>query len=313
VDNFEKDLTVITAVFNGAEYLRETIDSVLNFASGTNYEYIVIDDGSTDETAEILKSYSGRIKVFTHKNVGESESVNVGIRNAKGACCLVISADDPLFTSKIFENCLEQFVNNPGLAAIYPDWRMIDENGEVIKNILVPEYSDELLIGRCRTLPGPGVIFRTKFAQQINGRNRRWTYVGDYDFWLRLSRLGQLKRRPEVLAQWRYHKNSTSVTKRGLRMARERIEVIEEFVANYDLDCKIVRMARGNSYFMAARLSFFASDVPGKRYLLKSYWLRKGWVEETNIGVVLYILFSPISSHIAKPLIIRSKRMRTLI
>ena len=190
---------------------------------------------------------------------------------------------------------------------------MIDEIGNPIKVIKVPDYSDELLIGRCRTLPGPGVIFRTSFAQQIGGRRSKWTFVGDYDFWLRLSRIGEIRHRPEVLAQWRYHANSTSVTKRGLKMANERIAVIEDFLKNNKIDAAIGRMALGTSYYMAARLCFFSSEVPGRRYLIKAFKYRRGLVEESQLQVIAYILLLPISRIILNPILIRSARYRTLI
>jgi len=307
------DVTVITAVFNGEEFIAETIDSVLRCAQNVSYEYIVVDDGSTDGTAQILTSYGSAIRVISQSNAGESTAVNVGIAEAKGLCCLVISADDPLLTSELFEESIEAFHLDPNLAAIYPDWQMIGPKGEVIKQIIVPEYSDELLIGRCRTLPGPGVLFRTTFAQLLNGRRARWTYVGDYDFWLRLSRVGELRRRPGVRAQWRYHPNSTSVTKRGVKMASERIEVIEDFLSTYEVSPSLARMSRGTSYYLAARLGFFSSKIPAKFYLVKAFYERKRWIEEAQLLVVLYILLLPVSRFIANPILARSQRYRTLV
>ena len=306
-------LTVITAVYNGEDYIEDTINSVLKFAKDIKFQYVVVNDGSTDDTSQILNSFGDKIEVIHQSNAGESTAVNVGIENAKGDCCLVISADDPILTSKLFESVLEDFERDSNLAAVYPDWQMIDEIGNPIKVIKVPDYSDELLIGRCRTLPGPGVIFRTSFAQQIGGRRSKWTFVGDYDFWLRLSRIGEIRHRPEVLAQWRYHANSTSVTKRGLKMANERIAVIEDFLKNNKIDAAIGRMALGTSYYMAARLCFFSSEVPGRRYLIKAFKYRRGLVEESQLQVIAYILLLPISRIILNPILIRSARYRTLI
>jgi glycosyltransferase involved in cell wall biosynthesis len=306
-------LTVITAVYNGEDYIKDTIESVLKFAKDITFQYIVVNDGSTDDTSQILDSFGSKIEVIHQRNMGESSAVNMGIENAKGDCCLVISADDPILTSKLFENVFDDFVNDSNLAAVYPDWQMIDEVGNPIKVIKVPDYSDELLIGRCRTLPGPGVIFRTSFAQQIGGRRSKWTFVGDYDFWLRLSRIGEIRHRPEVLAQWRYHANSTSVTKRGLKMANERIAVIEDFLKNNKVDNSIGRMALGTSYYMAARLCFFSPEVPGRRYLMKAFRYRRGMVEESQFQVIAYILLLPISRILLNPILTRSAKYRTLI
>jgi len=292
---FKSKLTVITAVYNGAEYIEETIESVLKYCREIDFEYIVLNDGSTDNTLEILKMYANKIRIIDKSNSGESDSVSVGFREAIGDLLLVVSADDPLFTEKLFTNIFEQFDQNENLMAVYPDWQMIDAVGRVIKIIKVPEYSDDLLIGRCVTLPGPGVIFRKSAALKLNGRNPKWTFVGDYDFWLRLSRLGEIRHRPEVLAQWRHHPSSTSVSKRGLMMAQERIRVVEDFLGDNVLPNYLKRMSLGNAYYMAARISYFDKNIPAKKYLFTSFKNRKGWVEEAKVYEIFYILLLPIS------------------
>jgi glycosyltransferase involved in cell wall biosynthesis len=287
--------SVITAVYNGAQYIEETINSVLTHCSSIDFEYIVLNDGSTDNTLELLNKYESRIRVINKENSGESDSVSTGFKLATGDLLLVVSADDPLLTKELFSGVFEKFTEDANLMAIYPDWQMIDARGEVIKVIRVPDYSDELLIGRCVTLPGPGVIFRKSAAIQINGRNSKWTFVGDYDFWLRLSRLGELRHRSEILAQWRHHPSSTSVSKRGLKMAQERIMVVEEFIKNNPIPKHIQKMALGNAYYMAARISYFDRKIPSKKFLFLAFKKRKAWVEEAKLHEIVYILFSPIS------------------
>jgi glycosyltransferase involved in cell wall biosynthesis len=288
-------LSVITAVYNGAQHIEETINSVLTHCSSIDFEYIVLNDGSTDNTLAILNKYENKIRIINKENSGESDSVSTGFKLATGDLLLVVSADDPLLTKDLVSGVFEKFAKDVNLMAIYPDWQMIDVRGEVIKVIRVPEYSDELLIGRCVTLPGPGVIFRKSAAIQINGRNPKWTFVGDYDFWLRLSRLGEIRHRSEVLAQWRHHSLSTSVSKRGLKMALERIMVVEEFLQNTLIPKRIQRMALGNSYYMAARISYFDRKIPAKKFLFLAFIKRKAWVEEAKLHEIFYILFSPVS------------------
>jgi glycosyltransferase involved in cell wall biosynthesis len=293
-------ITIVTAVYNGRDYIRETIDSVLENTKGIDFEYLIINDGSTDDTREIIESYGSAIRVVNKENSGESASLSFGFELARGDYLLVVSADDPLLTPRIFEEVFTWFNLEKNLVAVYPDWQMIGPSGEVLKKIIVPEYSDELLIGRCNTLPGPGAIIRKSAALEIGGRRQKWTFVGDYDFWLRLSRIGELRHRPEVLAQWRYHPGSTSVNKRGPDMAVERISVIEEFVFTYEIDPKIAKMALGSAYFMAARLVFFNPNIPGKKYLFQSFRKRQGWVEEARIYIIIYILLTPFSRWIYK-------------
>jgi len=298
--NSNPKISIITTVFNGEDYLESTIESVLDCASEINFEYIVINDGSTDKTPSILSQYSTKIKVINQKNIGESASVTKGFELASSEFVMVLSADDPLFTKEIFNNVFELFEKNINLVAVYPDWNLIDSTGKILRKIHVPDYSDELLIGRFRTLPGPGVIIRKKAALKIGGRRSKWVYVGDYDFWLRLSRIGEIRHRPQVLAQWREHPNSTSVKRKNFEMASERIAVIEEFVKEFKIGNRLERMALGNAYYMAARLSYFDPKIPGRKWIVEALKYSKRIPTESSIGHLLFLLTFPFSYHLTK-------------
>ena len=95
-------LTVITPVFNGERYIEETINSVLTAAKGFLIDYVIIDDGSSDATPEIIKKFSGRLRSFHQENRGEAAAVNFGIEKALGRYCIIVNYDDPIFTSDLF-------------------------------------------------------------------------------------------------------------------------------------------------------------------------------------------------------------------
>ena len=295
-------LSVITPVYNGEKYIKETIDSVLNAIGNLDIEYLVVDDGSTDSTSEILQTYNQKIKVIRQENQGESSAVNTGFNHALGDYVLVVSADDPLIDSAIFDNVVEFFESNPEIVVWYPNWNMIDHDGNLIRTVNVDEYSDEKLIGRFICLPGPGAFIRKSAALQIGGRRNKWKYVGDYDFWLRISRVGQLKKRDEVVAQWRFHDESTSIANRGLQMYRERIDVIDEFIQSFQIHGDLSRMARSHALYYAARLSFFSTEINGRKTIVRALLIRRGWIEDSTVGAVIYLITSPVSS-IFKPII----------
>jgi glycosyltransferase involved in cell wall biosynthesis len=288
-------LTIITPVFNGEVYLSETLESIVGSDFGIDFEYIVVNDGSKDRTGEILSHYRESVKVINQENAGESSAVNKGILEASGEFILVINADDPLLSGDLVKHSINLLSENSNLVATYPDWQKIDARGQVKSIFRLPEFTDNVFIGLNRCLPGPGVVFRRSAALKIGGRNLNWKYVGDYDFYLRLSRIGSFQRIPKVLAQWRESSISTSVSQRGLDMAKERIAVMESFVSTYPIDEKLGRVALANSLVMAARLSFFDSQIPGKALLIRSFTMRRGWPELATIPVVFYILMLPIS------------------
>lgn len=295
-------LTIVTPVYNGETYIAETIESVLNAKIDVAYEYIVLDDGSTDLTANILSNYRDFVKIFSHSNIGESATVNRGIENAKGDYILIVNADDPFLTKDLISKAYKILINDSSIVAIYPDWKIIDQFGKTIRNRILPNYSDEILIGHCRCLPGPGTIFRRDAALNIAGRRLNWKFVSDYDFWLRLSRVGKIIRLPEILAQWRENPNSTSIASRGNEMAAERIEVIKVFLNENQIPVKLRQMALGNCYYLAARLAFFDHKINGRALLLKAFKHRRGWPEMAKLHVVLYLFLMPISSIIFRPL-----------
>ncbi len=288
-------LSVITPVYNGSSFIEETVSSVLKAINNRRIEYIVVNDGSNDETLKKLEVYKDRIILINQNNQGESAAVNAGLNRAGAELVLVVSADDPLFTDEIFDGVESFFQMHPEVVALYPDWRKIDEKGNLKSLQKLSQISDLELIGLNRCTPGPGTIFRRFQALKIGGRDEELKYSGDYDFWLRLSRHGLLSHRSSVLAQWREHSNSTSVNSITRRMAEERIFVIERFLSTYEIDKKISRMAYGSAYYFAAALSFYDSSIPAKKYLYKAFVLRRYFVENAKLKVILFILTSPAS------------------
>lgn len=296
----EPILSIITPAFNAEKYIEETVQSVLKCPSAVPFEYIVIDDGSSDSTLAILEKYKSQIRLYSHLNTGESETVNVGLQLARGKYILVVNADDPLLTDELISKAYEVLEKNSTLTAAYPDWQIIDELGNIHKQVIVPDYSEEFLIGNVRCLPGPGTVFRKDSAIKIGGRRAKWRYVGDYDFWIRLSQLGAFERIPGILAQWRSSSESTSISQRGWEMAQERVEVIEEFLSEHYFSPKMARMARANSIFLAARLSYFDSRINGRKLAIISIFRRRGWPESATLSVFSYLLLYPLSSKLAQ-------------
>lgn len=296
--------SVITPVFNGEKFIEETVRSVLKACEGIQFEYIIVNDGSTDATQSLLEQFSDRIRVISHQNRGESESVNVGIHASRGEYLIIVSADDPLLGSELFRGTEELFLQDSKLVAIYPDWQIIDPAGVVLEIKNLPDFTVEEFLAKNRVLPGPGTIFRRDAAIRIGGRRSKWRFVGDYDFWLRLSDEGKFLHRNCVLAQWRQHSGSTSVSARGPQMAEERIAVICDYLANTSssFSDKVRRIAQANAYALAARLIFFSAEVPGKKYLFKSLLLRRGWPERLGPIEGLYILLHPLSRLLVYPI-----------
>lgn len=92
------DFSIITPVYNGEKFLKETIDSVLSAMDGHSAEYIIIDDGSTDFTSEVISEYREKLIYVLKENGGQASAVNVGLAMARGRYSVIVNSDDPLPT-----------------------------------------------------------------------------------------------------------------------------------------------------------------------------------------------------------------------
>jgi glycosyltransferase involved in cell wall biosynthesis len=294
------EFTIITPVYNCERYIVETIESVFKFTNLINFEYIVVNDGSTDGTLGLLNRYKDKIKVISQTNMGEAKAVNSALEIAQGEYCLIISADDPLYSENLFTLAKQILDNDREVVAVYPNWLVINDVGKVVSEVDVADYSESLLIGQFKCLPGPGTIFRTEIALSVGGRNSKYRFVSDYEFWLKLSQHGRFVRIPKYLAQWRSHQDSTSIKNKGYLMAKERISLMENFTDEYRLNREITKSALAHAYYHAAILSYFSLEVPGQLWMLKALRINRGWLKGSQPKVVLYLLLFPWSYYVTQ-------------
>jgi glycosyltransferase involved in cell wall biosynthesis len=252
-------VTVITPAFNRASYLDETILSVLS-QDYPHLEYIVLDDGSTDDTLKVIRKYEDRIRWDTHKNMGETRTVNKGFSMAKGEIIGVVNSDDPLLPDSI-RKIVKFMAAREELVVVYPDWDMIDSQGEIVKHFKAFEYRYVDMIRKHFCLPGPGAFFRRAVVDQLKGRDPQFRYVADLDFWFRAGLLGPFMRIPETLATFRVHAHSATVSHKGTAMADEHITLIEKFYSFPDIPETVLKV-RKEAYSSA---NYVAGCACGKR------------------------------------------------
>ena len=121
-------VTVVTPSYNQGRFIRATIESVL----AQDYpaiEYIVMDGGSTDETAAVVSEYAGRLKWISEKDRGQSHAINKGFRMARGEFVSWLNSDDLILPGAV-RHAVETFGRNPDLGAVYGEGYLIDETGD---------------------------------------------------------------------------------------------------------------------------------------------------------------------------------------
>lgn len=230
-------VSIITPAYNRGPFLDETIQSILS-QDYPHIEYIVLDDGSTDDTMKILEKYKDDIMVESHPNMGETRTVNKGIGMAKGQIVCVVNSDDPLRPLAI-SSAVEFLSQYPDAMVAYPDWHEIGPKSEVLKEIRLPRYDIQSMLLSMNIALGPGVFIRRRVFDLIGMRDPALRYAADLDFWFRVALLGPLVHIPRVLATHRVHESAASTSDRGAQMADELVEVITRYCDHADLPAEL--------------------------------------------------------------------------
>lgn len=289
-------VTIITPAYNRADFLPETMDSVLS-QDYPNLEYIVLDDGSTDGTREVLRRYDGRVYWETHPNMGETRTVNKGLAMARGDVIGIVNSDDPLLPHAI-ATIVEFMVAHPDIGVAYPDWNLIDSGGKIIEHIDTFEYSYLDMLRWHHCFPGPATLFRKEIARALGGRDPQFRFVGDYDFWLRAGLSTRFARIPRTLATFRQHSGSASSSQTNERMAEEHLTLVRKIFSLPGVTPEMRKYraeAYGSAYYIAGCVCRACSYPVRARYFLKalacSPWKYLGEYRKQRLtGVMLPLL-----------------------
>lgn len=184
-------VSVVMSVYNGEAYLREAVKSILN-QTFSDFEFIIINDGSTDRTPEILETIKDpRVRVINQPNRGLTVSLNRGIRLAQGEYIARMDADD-ISEPERLERQVEIIDRNPNIALVGCWYKVVDEQGKVLAHRKLPIDSDKLakeLVHRNILCHG-SVLIRKDAVEAVGLYNESLRYAQDYELWLRMLREG---------------------------------------------------------------------------------------------------------------------------
>jgi GT2 family glycosyltransferase len=261
-------VTVLTPAYNLGKFVLETVESVL--AQGyPRLQYIVLDDGSTDDTLARLAARRSSIELVSHANMGESRTVNRGFELAKGELVCVVNADDPLRPDAI-NKVVAAYRRHPDALVFYPDWDEIDENSNVVRQVRLPDFDLSTMLRSFNIGMGPGVFITRRALEIVGPRNPELRYTGDLDYWFRVALRGRMVHLPEVLATHRVHAAAASSAHRGETMAREVVGLAERCCSD-GLLAPEIRRHRGS---ILARAHFAASYHAATLAARASYLVR---------------------------------------
>jgi hypothetical protein len=225
-------VSVITAAHNAAKYLPAALQSVLS-QNYQDFELIIVDDGSTDETPYILKRFAlrdPRIRYVRQQKSGASHARNTALALATGQFVAVMDSDDICYPQRLelqvaylqeHKECVclgaaVEFIDEWG-AAFYTESRPVDHDAIV----------QRLLRGEGGVIRQPVVTMRREAIMEVGGYEQRFPVVEDLDLFLRLSEVGRVANLPEVLLGYRQHAKSTNRTQYKLQQ-QQQLQVVME-------------------------------------------------------------------------------------
>ncbi len=207
-------ISVIMPVYNGEKFLDEAINSILN-QSFTDFEFIIIDDASTDNTSELLAqfaSYDKRIVLFKNKsNIGLTKSLNIALDIAKGKYIARQDADD-ISDSNRFQKQVEYLKQYPKIVLLGTQLYHLNKNIKEIVSVL-PLKNEELrfqLANESNCFCHGSVMFNRKIALIAKKYSEKFKVAQDYEFWTRLMEYGEIANLADFLYKWRVHPNQVT-------------------------------------------------------------------------------------------------------
>lgn len=214
-------ISVVMSCYNGQRWLADAIESILN-QSYKDFEFIIIDDGSTDNSVDIMNDYSSkdqRIRIVKKNNTGLPDSLNVGIEKARGKWIARIDADDLCQPDRL-EKQYALAKSDPSLVLIGSAYCEIDQFGILGKFQTYPESHRRLknnLLQNKRFFAHSSAFYKAEHVRRVGFYRPRIKKAEDYDLWLRLSEVGKLACIQEPLIFSRKHPDQISLEDAGRR------------------------------------------------------------------------------------------------
>jgi len=203
-------VTIVTPSYNQADYLEETIQSVLN-QDYSNIEYFIIDGGSTDNSISIIKKYADKLGWWVSEaDQGQTDAINKGFAHANGEILAWINSDDTYISGAVLE-AVDYLQSHPDVGMVYGDANLIDEDGNIIGQFPARQTGYKRLRRGYVHIPQQAAFFRVDLWRKVGPLDTTFYFAMDYDLWVRLAKLAPLVYYPRLWANFRLHQSGKSV------------------------------------------------------------------------------------------------------
>jgi len=209
-------ISIITPSYNQGRFIKDAIESVLQ-QNYPNFEHIIIDGGSTDNTIEILNKYPHLVWV-SESDEGQSDAINKGFRMATGDIIGWLNTDD-YYLVEIFSIVIQEFANT-NIDAIYSNTRFVDTFGNITRELITQNSKKWMSLFYC-FIPSETFFFRSEILTKGVIVDKHFDIAMDLEFFAHIYSLGyNVKKVNTFFAHFRWHQNNKSIDTKSVRSAR---------------------------------------------------------------------------------------------
>ncbi|ELP5730606.1 glycosyltransferase [Vibrio vulnificus] len=225
-------VTVYITNYNYGAFLQDAIDSVVE-QDYPNIEIIIIDDGSSDSSSEILNNYIGseKFQIIFQKNKGLARTNNIALNLAKGQYIVRLDADDKFHSSAI-SDLLDGF-DSPNIAMVFGNWNVVDENGNVLYTYKRHDFERDVTL---MDVPAHGActMFNTEYLRSVGGYDEELRCQDGYELWFRIIDKFDVKNINKVIFDYRRH--GDNLTGGEERILSTRAKILSKVARKKEVD-----------------------------------------------------------------------------
>jgi glycosyltransferase involved in cell wall biosynthesis len=275
-------VSVLMPVYNAERYLAEAIESILK-QTFTDFEFIIVNDGSTDQSLQILQHYAqqdGRIRLISRENRGLVSSLNEGADLAMSPYIARMDADDISYSERLFKQ-VNFLKGHPEYVVIGSKVQLIDQDGDPLTLFSLETTHQRIdfahLQGKGGAIAHPATMFRKDSFNSVGQYRSAFIHAEDLDLWLRMAEVGKLGNLPDLLLDYRQHSQSVGHKYRTEQIdsANKAIKEAYERRGIFNTDFRIAEILVTNQNQLFLKWGWWALNAgniqTARKYAIKSF------------------------------------------
>ncbi len=283
-------ISVYITNYNYARFLKKAIDSVLS-QSCHDYELLIIDDGSTDDSKNIIEGYASnpKIKIIYQHNKGLNVTNNIAIRAASGKYIIRLDADDYL-VSNALEQMSGELEANPELGMIFPNYYYIDEKDQLIGEVVRHDFDNNKVSLLDQPAHGACTMIRTDFLNKIGGYDESFNCQDGYELWIKFTQRYKVTNLKEPL--FYYRKHGANLTSNEEMILQTRAKINQKYINKLQTNNNTLAIIpiRGGDKDLAFQTINGVNILTAKiNMLLKSTYVEKIIISSPDSRIEKYI------------------------